>query len=97
MKVQALNDGYYCEQRIRKGQVFELKPREIVRKDEKENPLQAVHVTAEQQFSEKWMRKVEPGQDPLPTDEPRPLILPGVKVKQETKKRTLSDLEDSVI
>ena len=95
MKVQATENGYYCEQRIRKGEVFELKERVGETKDErgKKTPYR---FTVAQQFSERWMRKVEDGQAPLPQEEDE-LIFPGVKLRRTGKKRTLSDGGDSVI
>ncbi len=95
MKVQALSNGYYCEQRIRRGDIFELKERTGFTKDEKTGKKEPFHFSVEQQFSERWMRKVVPGQAALEAEEEN-IDLPGVKIRKPSKKRTLSD-GDSVI
>jgi hypothetical protein len=95
MKVQAMSNGYYCEQRIRKGDVFELKERRGFSKDERGNKV-PYHYSVQSQFSDRWMRKVEDGQPVLPVEEDD-LNLPGVKIKKQGKKRTLGDAGESVI
>jgi len=94
IEVFALTNGYYREERIRAGTKFMLRPRDLERVG-KNGELVSEHVTPEQQFSKNWMRKVDSGQ-PLSLPEEGRLNLPGVKIKQGGKKRTLSD-DDSVI
>jgi hypothetical protein len=100
MKVQAIDNGYYHEQRLRKGDIFELKPVQgfKVERDEKGKVIKKEpHLfSPEEQFSDKWMRKVKAGQAPLPEGDDE-LNLPGVKLKKQGKKKTLSDVGDSVI
>lgn len=87
MKVQALDNGFYVDQRIRKGDIFELVAREGVQRNPKTGKLEPRKFTAEEQFSESWMRKLD-GQDPLPVDAlEEELNLPGVKLKKPGRKK----------
>lgn len=95
MKVQALTNGYYCEQRIHRGDIFELKERKGFSKNERGEKV-PYHFSVESQFSKRWMRKVDDAK-PMPELEDDDLNLPGVKIKKPGKKRTLSDAGDSVI
>lgn len=96
MKVQALTDGYYDENRIRKGDVFELKVRKGITIDRKTGKKVPYEFSVESQFSESWMRKVEPGNGPIQFEEEE-LNLPGVKIRKPGKKKTLSESQDDVI
>jgi hypothetical protein len=58
MKVRATMLGYYGHERRYPGDVFTLEPIKRMRKD-KEGKLREVTIRAEQQFSERWMEKVE--------------------------------------
>ena len=58
MWVRATALGYYDHKRRREGAVFELKP--ITRKRlQKDGTTKDVTIKPEQQFSERWMEKVE--------------------------------------
>lgn len=55
MKVRAKSLVYYGDMRRREGEVFELKPFKMKGKDGK-----VVEISAEQQFTEEFMEKVDP-------------------------------------
>jgi hypothetical protein len=70
IKVRALQMGEYEYARRREGDVFTLKPREIsiidpgTRKPILENgKIKTRLLTAEEQFSERWMEKISDDQD----------------------------------
>jgi len=63
IRVRALADGYYEHIRRREGAVFTLVPRRLtdprqIADHEKRHPGSNGILTAEQQFSERWMEKV---------------------------------------
>lgn len=72
MKVQATALGYYGDKRIREGQVFELIERTIGDKEKRRT------ITVDQQFSDKWMKKVD--QDA--SVQPRPRVQESVQLEE---------------
>lgn len=61
MKVIATQLGYYGIKRRREGDEFELVPVTGLVKDPKTDELTKRVITPEEQFSPKWMKKVEAG------------------------------------
>ena len=59
MKVRAIRLGYYGHKRRAEGDEFELEPIKRERKD-KEGRMRLVTISAEQQFSERWMVRTGP-------------------------------------
>jgi len=58
MKVRATQLGYYGHERRREGDVFTLEPIKRKRKDAKTGLMREITISAEQQFSERWMETV---------------------------------------
>ncbi len=61
MKVRAIKDGYYGHKRRRVGAVFMLAPITRMREDKKTGAMKEVTISPEQQFSTRWMEKVDAG------------------------------------
>jgi hypothetical protein len=59
MKVRAKTMIYYDDMRRREGEVFELKPIKLVRRDEKTKTETVKLLTPEMQFTEEFMEKVD--------------------------------------
>ena len=58
MKVRATALGYYGHKRRREGQEFELEPIKRLRK-QKDGSMKEITISADQQFSTRWMEKVD--------------------------------------
>jgi hypothetical protein len=67
MRVRAIQLGYYGHKRRREGQEFVLEPIKRLRKDVKTGEMREITISAEQQFSKRWMEKVDV---PTPTVKP---------------------------
>lgn len=59
MKVRATQPGYYKHERRREGDVFVLEPIKRQRTDAATGLMREVTIMPEQQFSERWMEKVD--------------------------------------
>jgi len=71
MKVKAKDTGekyagYYGHRRRVPGEVFNLEPIKRLRKDNKTGLMREITITEEQQFSERWMERVDA---PVPAKE----------------------------
>ena len=67
MRVRATRLGYYGHERRKEGAEFTLEPIKRVRKDAKSGRMREITITAEQQFTERWMERVTP----LTTEAPK--------------------------
>jgi len=70
MKVRATRLGYYGHERRPEGSVFTLEPikrlRAVKGKDGKPTgQMREITISAEQQFSERWMERVSPASKPV--------------------------------
>jgi len=61
MKVRATQLGYYNHRRRFEGDIFDLEVLTIKRQD-KDGKFKEIRLTPEQQFSPKWMEKIETDQ-----------------------------------
>ena len=52
--------GYYGHERRHEGAEFTLEPIKRLRKDVKTGRMREITITAEQQFSERWMERLSP-------------------------------------
>jgi hypothetical protein len=73
MKVRAKDtgekySGYYGHRRRKPGEVFELEPIKRLRKDNKTGLMREITITEEQQFSDRWMERID-GPAPAPKKE----------------------------
>jgi hypothetical protein len=82
MQVRATRLGYYGHERRPEGAVFVLEPIKRIRKD-KEGRERMVTISAEQQFSDRWMERVGPGAKST------------VKVEAPRKERAFSETIES--
>lgn len=64
MKVRAIRQGYHDNKRRREGDEFELKPIKGYGFDDKGVKIEK-EFSVEQQFSEKWMEKIEGDVEPV--------------------------------
>lgn len=67
MRVRAIQMGYYGHKRRTPGHKdaeFDLEPIKRMRKDPKTGDMREITISAEQQFSTRWMEKVENGSKP---------------------------------
>ena len=64
MKVRATMLGYYGHKRRREGQEFELEPIKRLRK-QADGTMKEITISPEQQFSTRWMEKVDAGTPPV--------------------------------
>lgn len=58
MRVRAIQLGYYGHKRRHPGQEFDLEPIKRMRKD-KDGNMREVTISEQQQFSERWMEKLD--------------------------------------
>ena len=58
MRVRAIALGYYGHKRRREGDTFTLEPIKRIRKD-KDGNMREITITTEQQFSPRWMERVD--------------------------------------
>lgn len=73
MKVRATQQGYYGHRRRYEGDEFVLEPIERVRKDPKTGLDKKIMIMPEQQFSTRWMEKVDkPAKKEKKSAEPEP-------------------------
>jgi hypothetical protein len=70
MKVRAIELGYYGHKRRQPGAEFVLEPLKRIRKDAKTGLMKEILITPEQQFSSRWMERVD-GEAPKKTKEPK--------------------------
>jgi len=80
MKVRATALGYYGHERRREGDVFVLEPIKRIRKD-KDGKAREVTIMPEQQFSERWMEKVDQKAEKPKKEKP---VIPAPEPKVET-------------
>lgn len=85
MKVRATKLGYYEDKRRRPGEVFVLKPRQISYFNKKKGQLVHEEVSADQQFSKKWMEPVD-GPAPEQSEPEKPK-------KKASKKKSVQEAE----
>ena len=70
MRVRATALGYYGHKRRKEGQEFVLEPIKRLRKD-KDGNMREIVITPEQQFSARWMERLDPpANKPAPVTEP---------------------------
>ena len=65
MKVRATRMGYYGHERRHEGAEFTLEPIKRLRKDAKSGQMKEITISAEQQFSERWMERISPTAKPV--------------------------------
>ena len=70
MKVRAIKLGYYGHERRQEGQEFTLEPIKRLRKDKKTGQMKEILISAEQQFSERWMERLTPPSKPVKEKQP---------------------------
>jgi len=95
MKVRAKELGYYDEKRRRPGEVFELEEREGFTRNENSGKATKKVWSAEEQFSEKWMEKVDADDavDEVDGEEEEPH--PRKKLKKKAKHHKAVESEES--
>lgn len=87
MQVRATKLGYFNHMRIREGQEFTLVERKGLDRDRK-----PIVISAESQFSAKWMEKVDVEIDE-PVRESKSVVVAKSKAKAAPVKQTASDSE----
>ena len=65
MKVRAIAMGYYGHKRRREGMEFTLEPIKRLRK-QKDGSMKEITITADQQFSTRWMERVDKAEPAKP-------------------------------
>jgi hypothetical protein len=69
MRVRATALGYYGHKRRREGQEFVLEPIKRLRK-QKDGSMREIVISAEQQFSNKWMERLDQPAAPVEKKDP---------------------------
>ena len=84
MRVRATQLGYYGHKRRKEGAEFVLEPIKRIRKDKDGNPRE-ITISPEQQFSERWMERVDP------------IVPKEKKSKKDKKTETLELVEEEKV